>query len=565
MGAPGPTLAEPKTGSRRPSRGRKLLRLAISLTLAGLGSLVIALVLLHTALGRGVAKGFLERQLGPALGVELRVGTLEYRLWAGTLDASALHLAWKGGTLDVASAHVRWSARGGLALRLVRPIVVVRDSDAPKALAPAIGLAARPWTALERFGRVEIASGRVELQDLHGTPYLVLDPADATMLEHESRRAIQITLRDGVVMPPGGRTRLQQLSGTAGLRLDGGSLVIDALHLETEGSAADLQGVLDRLQPNEGAASVRIDADGALAAFFSPDSSVSGRIRAQADLQLKGSLRGQLRASSPALTVQGVGPWDASLRGRFDSGRMEVEWAEALGYGGRFTAQGPISLDERSATDLVLRAADVDAATLARAATGARLPVRSRLQASMRWTTTGFDMDRARGEGEVTLRPLAASRSGQSDAGPGLPLAGKSKLVIEGRRMQLRELHLEARGAIVDGDLAFSPEMDLRGRYRAELPLESLPALAADLGTSSSLPTLVGRLVAEGEIGGKAADPSATVRLRGRESRRRRRRRAAARPLSKATAATRAGASRSHRSSCGLPAAARRCSRAACH
>ena len=65
------------------------------------------------------------------------------------------------------------------------------------------------------------------------------------------------------------------------------------------------------------------------------------------------------------------------------------------------------------------------------------------------------------------------------------------------------------------GDLALSPALDLRGRYQAELPLESLPSLAADLGTSSSLPALVGRLVAEGEIGGKAKDPFATVHLRG--------------------------------------------------
>ncbi len=358
-------------------------------------------------------------------------------------------------------------------------------------------------------------AGRIELQDLRGTPYLVLDPIDATLQEHRGRRAIQITLRDGVVTPPGGRSRLQQLSGTAGLHFGGSSLVIDALHLAAQGSTIDLQGALDRLQPNEGTASVLVDADGALAALFSPGSDVSGRIRAQADLQLKDSLRGQLRASSPALTVQGVGPWDASLRGRFDSGRMVVEWAEALGYGGRFTAKGPISLDERSTTDLVLRAEDVDAATLARTTTGSDLPVRSRLQANLRWTTTGLDVDRAHGEGDVTLQALAAPTQRQSGAAPGLPLSGRTKLVIEGRRLQLRELRLEARGLLVAGDLALSPALDLRGRYQAELPLASVPSLAADLGTSSSLPALVGRLVAEGEIAGKAKDPFATVHLRG--------------------------------------------------
>ena len=97
---------------------------------------------------------------------------------------------------------VRWSPRRRAALRLVRPIVVVHDTGKPEPQTPAIGLAARPWTALERIGRVEIVAGRVELQDLRGTPYLVLDPIDATLQEHQGRRAIQITLRDGVVTPP---------------------------------------------------------------------------------------------------------------------------------------------------------------------------------------------------------------------------------------------------------------------------------------------------------------------------------------------------------------------------
>ena len=170
----------------------------------------------------------------------------------------------------------------------MRPIVVVRDTGKPKPPTPAIGLvgAARGRRS-SGSSRVEIVAGRIELQDLHGTPYLVLDPVDATMQEHQGRRAIQITLRDGVVTPPGGRSRLQQLSGTAGLHLGGSRLVIDALHLEAKGSTIDLQGALDRLQPNEGTASVLVDADGALAALFSPDSDVSGRIRAQADLQLR--------------------------------------------------------------------------------------------------------------------------------------------------------------------------------------------------------------------------------------------------------------------------------------
>jgi outer membrane protein assembly factor BamA len=512
VSASGPTLGEPKPVSRRASRWRRLARLAIVLSLAGLGSSFVALVFLHTPLGRNALRSFLEANLGPALGGKLRLGSLRYRLSAGTLDVGALRLKRKGVVLDVADVHARWSPRDGLHVSLERPVLVVRDTDRSGPAAPAIGLAAGPWLILERFSEVEITTGRVELQDRRGVPYLALDPLDATMQVSGGRRAIRLTLRNGA-FTPAGRARLP-LSGIANLHLAGGGLVIDGLHLATKGASAELDGVIDRVRPERGTASVVLDAEAALATLFLPGSDLSGHVRAQADIELQGTLSGKLRASSPALRVQGVGPWETSLRARFDSRRLTIEAAQALGYGGRLTASGPIAFGGTATTDLVVGAEDMDAAALARAA-GAALPVRSRLRARLRWTTTGLALDRARGAGELTLQPVVAPTSPPVAEVPGLALAGAAKLLVAGRQLQLHALQLDARGLHLAGELTLTPALGLQGSYRAELPLASLPALAADLGAGARLPALVGRLVAEGEIGGPPGNPFATLQLHG--------------------------------------------------
>jgi hypothetical protein len=512
VSASGPTLGEP--APRRRSRWRRLARLAAILTLAGLVSVALALLFLHTPLGRGAVKSLVETSLGPVLGGKLRLGSLRYRLWAGTLDAGTLRLRREDLVLDVAEAHARWSPREGLRVSLEQPRLVVRDTGRAGAAAPATGLAAEPWRFLERFAEVGIRDGRIQLQDLHGVPYLTLDPLDATMQASGGRRSIRLTLRNGAITPPWNRARLP-LSGLADLHLAGSRLVIDGLHLATNGATAELSGVLDRLRPERGTASARLDAEARLATLFAPGSDLSGQIRALVEIQLQDALSGQLRASSPALRVRGVGPWETSLRAGFDSRRITIEAAEALGYGGRLTVSGPIAFDGAATTDLIVRAEDLDAAPLARATTGAELPVRSLLDGSLRWTTTGFDLDRARGEGGLTLRPLPAATAPQGADVPGLALAGATKLSVAGRRLQLRELRLQARGLLVSGELTLAPALGLQGSYRAELPLESLAALAADLGAGARLPAFVGRVVAEGVIGGRLEDPFATLQLRG--------------------------------------------------
>ena len=504
---PKPAAAPRRSGWRR--LGRVVLGVLIALVLV----LVLGLVFIHTGPGRSAVQAFVEKTGGAAAGGELRFGSLDYRLWGGWLNAGRVHLTMEGTELDIGEAQVRWSPRGGVRLRIVRPNVVLRDSGKPKPVQHAVGIAARPWTALERVAQAELIDARIEMQDANGVAYLVLGDVDASLQERDGRRPIRLTVNDGVVGPP--QRQLRPITGTGALTIEKGQLQFNAVHLDARGSTVDLEGSLDRLSPNEGALKLRADADGALAALVAPETEVKGRLRAQANLVAKDTMSGTLRLSSPDLAVQGIGPWDASLRGRFDSSHLVIEWGEALGYGGRFTVDGPVALADASKTDLNLRAENVDVAALGAAVAQTAVPIRSRMSASLRYTLSGWDVNQGRAEGEILLAPVPALPPRRRGGVPGVPVKGSSKVSVEGRRVRLSDLRVEAHNALVVGDVAVSPALDIQGRYRAELPLGSLGALFADMGMQPPASPLAGTLRAQGELGGKAKDPVATLRLQG--------------------------------------------------
>ena len=179
----GPPRPEAAPAARRSAwrrLGRVVLGVVVALTLV----LALGFVLLHSGAGRAAVKAFVERTGGSAAGGQLSLGSLDYRLWAGWLDAGDVRLAIPGAQVEIGEAQARWSPRGGLRLRLVRSHVVVRDTGKPKPVQNAVGLAARPWSALERLAAAELVDARVELQDANGVAYLVLGSVDASMQEH---------------------------------------------------------------------------------------------------------------------------------------------------------------------------------------------------------------------------------------------------------------------------------------------------------------------------------------------------------------------------------------------
>jgi outer membrane protein assembly factor BamA len=496
----------------RPSRRGCTVRALLALSLAAVLCLALALALLGTDAGGAAARVALERWASTAAGGPVRIADLDLDPWRAEATATAVSLRRPGTSVDVGRIDVAWSPGAGVSMRLERPVVVVQDTGEPdEGVTRAEGFAAQPWRVLEHVGRAEVIEGRVEMRDVTGAPWLVLGRVDAET--RPGSRRIGVRIADAAAGWPAGGLRLKPAVAEATLSLDGGGLVVEEARVATGSSSLELHGRLDRLSPITANATARVVFDGDLVAALASGTEAKGRIEGDVAADaVENRVKGTLDVSAPALTVMGVGPWQVSGHGRIENARLVLDPLTAEGYGGRLVAEGSLALASTAKTDARVRAEGIDVAALARAFSKAEVPVAARAFASLHWATTGWDVDAARGTGEIALRPLeGAGRR----AAPGIPLTGSGRLVVEGRALALESAHLEARGARLEADARLSADGGLRGAWRARLPLDAVGALAADVGSEARVPEgFAGDLVAEGDLGGTAAAPVASLRIR---------------------------------------------------
>ena len=431
----------------------------------------------------------------------------------GQATATAASLSLDGVTLDAQRVELDWSAKAGTHVRLLRPRIVVRDTGEPAA-PPATGLAAQPWRVLENLAKAEVEDGRLELRDAKGEPWLVLGRFDAEMAEEDGRRQVSVRIADAGVGWPDGGLHVKPASADATLALENGQLVFERAHIVAGESSIDLRGRLDRVSPITATATARVALDGGIVGSLAPGTEVTGRVEGDVTVEaVDDRVTGTLAVASPALTVLGVGPWAARGHGRIDGPRLVLESLTAEGYGGRLVGEGQLALLETERTDVRVRADGFDVATLARVFSDADVPVAARAEGSLRWATTGWNVDAARGTGTITLRP--SSRPARPPAGPGLPLSGSGSVRITGHALALEGVTLEARGARLTARAALAPEGTVRGSWNATLPLASANALLADLGEAARLsPMYTGTLVAQGELAGPVSSPEHEGTLR---------------------------------------------------
>jgi outer membrane protein assembly factor BamA/autotransporter translocation and assembly factor TamB len=509
-----PSAAGPAASPRR-SWIRRALRGLAALGLLALLLVAFAFAFVHTPPGSAAARALVEWWGSRAIGGPLRVGTLDLRLWKGAASATAVSLRLEGATVDVPRVEIDWSPKSGPHVHLLRPRVVVRDTGEPEAeKPPATGLAAQPWRVLEKLGRAEVVEGRLELRDEKGEPWLVLGRIDLEMAETGGRRQVSVRVADAGVGWPHAGLHVKPAAAEGALALDGGRLVCERARVTAGASSVEVSGRLERISPITASASGRAALDGALVEALAPGTGLAGRIEADAKIAVQDDrVTGTLAATAPALTLKGVGPWAASGGGRFEGPRLVLEALEAKGYGGRLVAEGPLALLSSQPTDVRARAEGIDVAALATTFARADVPVAARADGSLRWTATGWDVDAAKGTGEITLRP--SPRAARPPAAPGLPLSGSGRVRIAGRALALEGASVEAHGARVAADAALAADGTVRGSWGATLPLAAVNALLADLGSKSRLAeSYTGTLAAEGEISGSVSspEPSATVR-----------------------------------------------------
>ena len=494
-------MPEEPTGAPRPAPARPLHRRLARLLLG----LAVLLLVLHTPPARLGLRVALERLASRALHAQVRLGALDYRLWAGQAIVSSANLERPGLVVQVERIELGWSPGGGLSVALLRPRVEVwAEAGAPGALpGPATGLAARPWSALERLAAASVQDGRVEVAERRGQPWLVLGGLEA----RQDGRALVVHVRQGAVGQPGDGRPLEPVTLEARLELAGGRLTIDEARVAGSRFEGEVRGALERLQPLEGSLDARVGAGAEGLERFAPGLRASGRVQAQASLSfVQGVPRGPLSLESEALLVNGLGPWSATAGGRVDGERLVLDGAEARAYGGRLALTGGLALGREAATDLRLEAEGLDLAALVEALGGGFVPLASRARATLAWSTRGWDVASARGEGRVTLEPRP---------GTGLPVAGGVQLRIRGRELEVPAARLTARGVELQGQGRLHPRGTLASRWEATLPWSSVPPVLADLGLQAPRWPLGGQAVLTGELSGSLAAPVVTARLGG--------------------------------------------------
>jgi outer membrane protein assembly complex protein YaeT len=473
----------------------------------------LALLFLHTRIGCTSARVLVEQWGSRAIGGTLRLGDLDLALWRGQATARAATLSLHGVAIGAERIELGWSLRRRPRVRLLRPRVVVRErGEREVERPPATGLAAQPWRALDRFGGAEVVDGRLELHDAKGEPWLVV-PFDAEMREEGGRRKIAVRIAEAGVGWPDGGLRVKPVSGEAVVALENGQLAFERVRVVAAESRIELGGTLERISPMTATASARATLDSALIAALAPGAGLSGRIEAEAAIAV-GSDRvtGTLAAGSRALTVHGVGPWGASGRGRLEGPRLALESFEAKGCGGRLVAEGALALLASAKTEARVRAEGIDLARLARAFGKSGVRVAARLDGSLRWATTGWAVETAVGAGQLRLRP--STRASRPGVAPGIPLSGSGRVQIAGRRLAVQDVEVGAHGARATADAVLAAGGNVSGSWRARLPLASLGALLADLGSDARLPeSYTGTLLGEGDLSGLASSPELGVRV----------------------------------------------------
>jgi outer membrane protein assembly complex protein YaeT len=491
--------ASTATRSRLRRAARALFALVLALAIVAL----FGLVFLHSLPGRLAVKTFLEGLGSTAAGGTLRLGQLDLALWKGHAAVTALNLSMPGTQIGAQEVSVDWSTAGPR-LNVLRPTVVVTESPEPRpSPTPAVGLAARPWLALGRLASAQVSEGRIELRDAEGSPWLVLGRLDATM----EGKSLTLRLQEGSLGLGGEGTRLQPVTGEAGLRVEEDALVIERARFDSGTTGLQLDGQLKRLSPTTATLEARAAFDEALFEALAPGSQVQGRVEASAAIEVADDkLGGTIDAATPALEIAGVGPWGVSARGRLEEEQLRLESVTADGLGGRIEAEGPLALSAEAPTEVSVRVRGLDVAQLARALAASLPPVSARASATLRVTTKGWDAAAARGEGSFDLAP---------GNGQGLKPEGRATLRLEGRAVRISDASASARGASVAFDAELSREGSLKARFSGELPLASIEALAADAGRTLEVPEIGGTLVSEGEATGTTTAPQVTARVRG--------------------------------------------------
>jgi outer membrane protein assembly complex protein YaeT len=489
--------ASPPRPSQRPWR-RWAIRVLVLVLLIGF--------LAHTPPGKRAVATLLSWIAGSRLGGAVRVGALDYRLWAGEVRIEQLALRRPGLEIDGAQVKIEVGPSRGLRAQVKGMRLVATLGPGVEAAGPP----SRPWTALSRFAEILVESGELEIRDRRGVPWLQLRDIHARLDRPNGRQPeVRVGVGEAGVGWPEGGIRMRGVQGSARIELDmrTGALRLQESRVVSGSSWIEATGELAHLDPATSRLNVRLSADGALIRQLFPDLPAEGRVEGILSRQSDASgAKGAIEASTPGLSVFDSGPWMGSLRGRFDGPRLAVDSLDLRGYGGAVSGQGVLSAGEE-VSHLDLSARGIDVAALAASFSTERPPLASRADATFRLEVQGGAIDTLVGEGSLAFRPAQTS---------GWPIGGAARLRLSRRGVTFSARDLDVREAHLALEGSLSVERELSLTYALALPrLERAPALLADAGFEAPDLALGGAVFARGSLGGRLPDWRATARLTG--------------------------------------------------
>jgi outer membrane protein assembly factor BamA/autotransporter translocation and assembly factor TamB len=498
----GPTYPGPASaGPARASAWRRLLRRL----LGALVVLVALVVLLQSPPVRRLVSSALTGAAARALGGEVALERLDYRIWAGEASLRGLLIRRPGLQIECARADLSVGPFEGVHVAIDSPRVTVTVAPGDEVSPPAE--ASHPWAVLHWLSSGVLERGHLEVHDRAGTPWLRFDGVEARLGRQGGERRGAVRVAAAGIGWPGGGIRLEPVRAEADVTLDADARTIRLVRAraETEGAAIQASGRLEQLRPLVASGEAEGSIEARVLRRLAPSFDAEGRVEARVEVASgEGGARGSVTASTPGFTAFSVGPWAGALRGRLEGACLVVEQLDLRGYGGQATASGALALGEgRSELDVRVRGMDVGALARAFASGAPALAATADADASV--AIAGWSAPTLEGRGRVVLRPAG---------GTGWPLAGEADLRLANERLSFSTDSLRAREARAElrGMLTFEKDVEVAGALRLE-DASGLPALLADAGVGAPPLSLAGSLVARGEAHGRLPAVEATAQI----------------------------------------------------
>lgn len=314
-----PTLGpEPEPAPPSPPRWRRWLRRV----LWGLGTVLVLLAVLHSPPAKRAIATLLARAAGAALGGDVRLSRLEYRLWAGEVSVEGVEVRTPRLEIDCPRAEAVVGLRSGLRMDIDSPRVVV--TQGPPDHEPKLGPEpSRPWAIIERFDAVDLRGGAVEIRRDDGLPWLRLEGIDAQIAEEDDRPRGSARVTEAAIGWPAAGIRLEEVRVEADFEVDPTSGALRVLRgaLVSAQAALEGRGQLRQLGPILATADGGGRIDAGLARRLVPALELDGRLDARVSFEKDTTgARGSLEVEIADLVAYDLGPWAGSIRGLSTTG-----------------------------------------------------------------------------------------------------------------------------------------------------------------------------------------------------------------------------------------------------